>query len=104
MISARWRGLPAVGVAGDHAWEAEWARLLAGRHASVIMDCDRAGLTAAQRIAGDLDAAGATGRVIDLAPDREDGYDLTDWLADRRHDALRELTSALGGLGGGVVA
>jgi hypothetical protein len=43
MISARSRGLPAVGVAGDHAWEAEWAGLLAGRHVSVIMDCDRAG-------------------------------------------------------------
>jgi DNA primase len=77
MISARLRGLPAVAVPGDHAWKAEWAGLLAGRHVSVVMDCDRAGGTAAERIAGDLDGAGATARVIDLAPGREDGYDLT---------------------------
>jgi len=96
MISARSRGLPAVAVPGDHAWEVEWARLFAGRHVSVIMDCDRAGRDAAQRIAADLDAAGAVARVIDLAPGRADGYDLTDWLADRRDLAVRELAGALG--------
>jgi DNA primase len=96
MISARSRGLPAVAVPGDHAWEAEWASLLAGRQVSLIMDCDRAGRQAAQRIAGDLDAAGAAARVIDLAPGRADGYDLTDWLADRRDLARRKLASALG--------
>jgi hypothetical protein len=47
------------------------------------MDCDRVGRAAAERIAGDLDAAGATARVIDLRPGRDDGYDLTDWLAER---------------------
>jgi hypothetical protein len=31
-------------------------------------------------------------------------HDLTDWLADRPHVALRELTSALGGVAGGEVA
>lgn len=96
MISARSRGLPAVAVPGDHAWEAEWAGLLAGRHVSVIMDCDRAGRDAAQRIAADLDAAGAVARVTDLVPGRVDGYDLTDWLADRRDLALAELADALG--------
>jgi len=90
MISDRSRGLPAVAVPGDHAWEAEWAGLLAGRHVSVIMDCDHAGRDAAQRIAADLDAAGAVARVIDLSPGRADGYDLTDWLADRRDLTLSE--------------
>ena len=104
MISARSCGLPAVAVAGDHAWEAEWASLLAGRQVSVIMDCDRAGRTAAQRIAGDLDAAGAIARVVDLAPDREDGYDLTDWLAERRDAAVSELTCALGAGAGSELA
>jgi hypothetical protein len=42
--------------------------------------------------------------VIDLASDREDGYDLTDWLADRRHDALSELALALGAPAGSELA
>jgi hypothetical protein len=83
-------------VPGDHAWEAEWAGLLVGRLVSVIMDCDRAGRDAAQRITADLHAAGAVARVVDLAPGRADGYDLTDWLADRRDLALGELAGTLG--------
>ena len=43
MISARSRGLPAVAVPGDDAWEPKWARLLTGRRVSVVFDCDRAG-------------------------------------------------------------
>jgi DNA primase len=104
MISARSRGLPAVAVPGDHAWEVEWAGLFAGRHVSVIMDCDRAGRDAAQRIAADLDAAGAVARVIYLPPGRADGYDPTDWLADRRDLAVTELAGALGAPIGSEVA
>ena len=70
MISARSRGLPAIAVPGDDAWEPEWAQLLAGRHVSVVLDCDRAGRDAAARIAGDLKAAGVRGSIVDLAPDR----------------------------------
>lgn len=44
------------------------------------------------------------GRVVDLAPDREDGYDLTDWLAERRHVAVRELACALGAPAGSELA
>ena len=84
MISARSRGLPAIAVPGDHAWEAQWAWLLAGRRVSVVMDSDHAGRVAAERIAGDLRAAGVHGSIIDLAPGREDGYDLTDWLSEHR--------------------
>ena len=83
MISARSRGLPAIAVPGDDAWEREWAQLLVGRHVSVVLDCDRAGREAAARIAGDLKAAGVRGSIIDLAPGRQDGYDLTDWLTCR---------------------
>jgi hypothetical protein len=36
-------------------------------------------------------------RVIDLAPDRDDGYDLTDWLGERGQLALTELRCELGG-------
>ena len=95
MISARSRGLPAIAVPGDDAWEAEWARLLVGRHVSVVFDCDRAGREAAARIAADLKAAGVHGSVVDLARARADGYDLTEWLAERESLGEQELRRAL---------
>ena len=96
MISARSRGLPAIAVPGDDAWEREWAQLLVGRYVSVVFDCDRAGRDAAARIAGDLKAAGVRGSVIDLARERQDGYDLTDWLNARPDLTGAELRRALG--------
>ena len=68
MISARSRGLPAIAVPGDDAWEPEWAHLLVGRYVSIVFDCDRAGRDAAARIAGALKAAGGRGSIVDLAP------------------------------------
>ncbi len=79
MIAARSHGSPAIAVPGDHAWRQEWAALLAGRTVTVVMDCDAAGRSAAERIAADLRPVAAV-TVIDLAPDRSDGFDLTDWL------------------------
>ena len=43
MIAARSRGLPAIAVPGDHAWQRRWSRLLAGKRVTVIMDADPAG-------------------------------------------------------------
>ena len=51
---------------------------------------------AAARIAGDLKAVGVRGSIIDLAPRRRDGYDLTDWLACRPEPHGAELGRALG--------
>jgi len=96
MISARSQGLPAVAVPGDDAWEPEWAGLFAGRHVSVVFDCDRAGREAAARIAADLKTAGVRGGVVDLARGRTDGYDLTEWLAEREHVGGQELRRLLG--------
>jgi hypothetical protein len=45
------------------------------------MDADPAGRAAACRIHHDLRQV-ANAHLVDLAPDRDDGYDLTDWLAD----------------------
>jgi DNA primase len=95
MISARSQGLPAIAVPGDDAWEPEWAQLLRGRCVSVVLDCDRAGRDAAHRIAGDLKAAGVRGSVVDLAPDRQDGYDLTEWLDERRGLACERVRAGL---------
>ena len=99
MISARSRGLPAIAVPGDDAWEPEWAQLLAGRYVSVVFDCDRAGREAAVRIAADLKAAAMRGSVIDLARERQDGYDLTDWLHSRSDLDGAQLRRALGAPG-----
>jgi DNA primase len=81
MIAARSRGLPAIAVPGDHAWRPTWAGLLAGRHVTIVMDADTQGRAAALRISADL-ATRAHACVVDLAPLRDDGHDLTDWLLE----------------------
>lgn len=82
MIAARSHGWPAIAVPGDHAWRPEWAALLKDREVTVVMDSDTAGRDAARRIASDLRRVAAV-RVVDLAPGRKDGFDLTDWLSEQ---------------------
>ncbi len=82
MIAARSRGIAAIAVPGDHAWQPAWARLLTGRQVMIVMDADKAGRAAAERIAYDV-AQVADPEIVDLAPLRDDGYDLTDWLLER---------------------
>jgi hypothetical protein len=81
MIAARSRGLPAIAVPGDHAWRSTWGDLLARRHVTIVMDADTQGRAAARRISANL-ANHAYPRIVELAPLRDDGYDLTDWLLD----------------------
>lgn len=84
MIAARSQGLPAIAVPGVDGWRAEWVQLFVGREVTIITDADRQGRKLASAIASDL-AGTAEATVLDLAPERNDGYDLTDWLleADR---------------------
>jgi hypothetical protein len=82
MLAARSAGLPAIAVPGANAWRSEWACQLDGRAVVVAMDCDRAGRQAAARIVADLGRRGIPAGNLDLAPDRADGYDLSDWLRD----------------------
>lgn len=86
MIAARSHGMPAIAVPGTQAWRPEWAALLAGRRVTVIMDCDRPGRTAAQRIEKDL-ATHCSASVLDLHPGRDDGFDLTDALLEQAHSS-----------------
>ena len=91
MLAARSSGLRAIAVPGTHAWRAEWSGELVGRRVTVVMDADRPGRQAAARIAGDLERHGAAHvRILELAPSRDDGYDLSDWL--REGNQLRTLT------------
>jgi len=87
MIAARSHGLAAIAVSGTYAWRSEWASAFAGRHVTVVMDCDRPGREAAKRIASDLSHSSDVA-VLDLDPARDDGYDLTDALLDRQHRSL----------------
>ena len=84
MIAARSHGLPAIAIPGDHSWRVEWAQLLAGRRVTVVMDADGPGRELAKRIAGDLRDVACELVAVDVAPDRDDGYDLTDWLLEHR--------------------
>jgi hypothetical protein len=88
MLAARSAGLQAVAVPGIDAWRAEWAAAFAERQVTVVMDCDRPGREAAARIADDLTRAGAHARIVDLAPERDDGYDLSDWLHSGKNPQL----------------
>jgi len=96
MIAARSRGLAAIAVPGDHAWQPHWAHLLAERDVTILMDADTQGRAAAQRIAADL-AGHAEAHVVDLDSLRNDGYDLTDWLLEHPSpEALAHLASQTG--------
>ena len=81
MIAARSRGLAAIAVPGDHAWQPAWAQLLTGRRVAIVMDADKHGRAASRRIARDLREY-ADVQLVELAPQRTDGYDLTDWLLE----------------------
>ena len=91
MITGRSRGLPVIGIPGDHAWDPSWADQFAGQRVTVVMDCDRQGREAAARIAEDLKATAAAVAIADLDPNRNDGYDLTDWLDQNRQLSVRAL-------------
>ncbi len=94
MIAARSQRWPAIAVPGDHAWRPEWAALLKDREVTVVMDSDTAGRDAARRIASDLSSVAAV-RVVDLAPGREDGFDLTDWLLKQPQRRSPRCTASL---------
>jgi len=87
MIAARSRGLPAIALPGLDCWRTHWAQLLAGRQIQIIMDADAHGRAVAARIARDLDEY-ACATIVDLAPNRDDGYDLTDWLLEQTLPAM----------------
>jgi Toprim-like len=93
MIAARSCGIAAIAIPGTTAWQPSWAPLLAGRHVTVVMDCDPAGRRAAQDIAASLGPIAAVVELVDLWPDRHDGYDLTDRILERRRSRPGPLTA-----------
>jgi 5S rRNA maturation endonuclease (ribonuclease M5) len=68
------------------SWQRHWATPLAERRVVIIMDADAPGREVAGRIARDLD--GHAEAILDLTPERSEGYDLTDWL--RTHGPMAD--------------
>ncbi len=85
-VAAHSAGLPAVAVPGVEGWRPEYAERLRGRCVVIVFDCDEPGRAAARRIAQDLVSVAAEVRIVDLAPERDDGYDLTDLLLEKRRE------------------
>ncbi len=79
-LAAHTAGLVAVAIPGVAAWRRAWAARFTGRAVTVVMDCDDDGRACARRIALDLGCVGIAAQVVDLDPDRHDGYDVTDHL------------------------
>lgn len=73
-------GLSAIGVPGVGGWRSEWASRFVGRRVLVVFDADASGRQGAERIARDLGAHAREVVVVDLAPDRDDGFDVTDFI------------------------
>lgn len=96
VVAAQSGGFAAVGVPGTAGWKDEYAARFAGRRWTVyvVFDCDGPGRAAAVRAAEALVRVGVDARVVDLDPNRDDGYDLTDYLIDAGELALAALLDA----------
>jgi len=88
-LRARQAGLPAYTSTGGAAtWKPEWSVHFRGMPVVVCMDSDLPGRAGAQRVAAALEAY-AQVSVLDLAPGRNDGYDLSDFLSNSSVDQLK---------------
>jgi hypothetical protein len=88
-IAARSRGLPAIAIPGVHGWRSAWAPLFSHRTVTIVFDADAQGRACARTVAQQVVAHIDDLLVIDLAPTRADGYDLTDWLMDHQGEGRR---------------
>ncbi len=85
-LTAASRGYIATAITGVHGWREDWAPRFAGRLVMVCLDCDVEGRHAARRVFEDLRGAGVDAVALDLAPERDDGYDLTDFLLEHHRN------------------
>jgi hypothetical protein len=88
-VAAHSLGLEATAVPGATAWDDAWAPRFARRDVVICADCDAPGRGLAVRAAEALGAVAQSVRIVDLARARDDGYDLSDLLAEAEGDAER---------------
>ena len=83
MLAARSHGLPAIAYPGSSPGRPSGRSGSPVDRSPIVMDADHQGRAAARRIADDL-APQADATIVDIDPERDDGYDLTDWILDGR--------------------
>ena len=81
MASQRVPNLLWLATGGVNALTQEKAKVLAGRYVSVCIDSDIRGRENAERTISTLSKAGAKAEILDLFPERGDGYDLADYFS-----------------------
>lgn len=69
---------------GAGEWRPEYSDALQGREVVILPDADAPGRDHAQKVAESLCAMTRSLRILDLCPDRTDGSDVADWIAERR--------------------
>ena len=81
-------GLRAVARPSAKTWKPGWSAPFAGQRVCVLADGDADGRDGASKVCADLAAHAAEVRLLDLAPERDDGYDLGDlWREFRDNGA-----------------
>jgi hypothetical protein len=78
-------GVSAVSVpggAGEGKWRPEWAKHFTGRRVAIATDCDKPGRALAREAAESLADEARLVWLVDLDPERTDGYDVTDFFQE----------------------
>jgi hypothetical protein len=96
-VTAHSAGLPAISVPGTQGWKIDYAERFRGADVVIVMDSDDYGRRAAKGIAAHLAGVAASVRVLDLEPERTDGFDLGDALCEDAGtvEELRQAGSSL---------
>ena len=77
-------GIHAVGIPGVAGWRRAAPERFADRRVVIALDADRPGREAADKLARALVGHAAEVRIVDIAPERADGSDVTDLLVEAR--------------------
>jgi len=78
-------GIPAVtSTGGETGWKSEWNDLFRDKHVRLVYDCDKAGRAGAAKVAHNLTPVAKELRIVDLDPERSDGFDVTDWFVKEK--------------------
>lgn len=68
-------------------WHESLTPYFKDRHVVILPDADAPGRAHAQKVAAAINGVAASVRVLDLFPERRDGSDVSDWIADDRAGA-----------------
>jgi hypothetical protein len=98
-ITARELGVDAVSIPGVATWKSDWTDRFEGRRVIVCFDADEEGRGAAAARLDDFRRSGVKAAAIDIAPGRDDGFDLGDAMVGAlREDRVSDLRAYLGRL------